>query len=114
MTDHRTHPVSKTEEQWREELTPAEFQVLRQGATERPYVGEYTDTTTEGVYSCRACGSELFRSDTKFESALRLAVPLLTAGRGPGGVHRGREHGHEAGRGPLCRLRLAPRARLRG
>ena len=38
------------------------------GGTERPYAGEYTDTTTEGVYSCRACGSELFRSDTKFES----------------------------------------------
>ena len=68
MTDNRTYPLSKTDEQWREELTPAEYQVLRQGGTERPYVGEYTDTTTEGVYSCRACGSELFRSDTKFES----------------------------------------------
>jgi peptide-methionine (R)-S-oxide reductase len=68
MTDNRTYPAGKTEEQWRQELTPAEYQVLRQGGTERPYVGEYTDTTTEGVYSCRACGSELFRSDTKFES----------------------------------------------
>ena len=68
MTDNRSYPLSKTDEQWREELTPAEYQVLRRGGTERPYVGEYTDTTTEGVYSCRACGSELFRSDTKFES----------------------------------------------
>ena len=68
MTDNRTYPTGKSEEQWRQELTPAEYQVLRQGGTERPYVGEYTDTTTEGIYSCRACGSELFRSDTKFES----------------------------------------------
>ncbi len=61
-------PVSKTDEQWREQLTPAEYDVLRRAATERPFTGEYTDTTTEGVYSCRACGAELFRSDTKFES----------------------------------------------
>ena len=64
----RAYPVVKDESQWREDLTPAEFQVLRQGGTERPFVGEYTDTTTEGVYACRACCTELFRSDTKFES----------------------------------------------
>ncbi len=63
-----SYAVSKTDEQWREELSPAEYQVLRQAGTERPYVGEYTDTRTEGVYSCRACGTELFRSDTKFDS----------------------------------------------
>jgi peptide-methionine (R)-S-oxide reductase len=68
MATDRAYPVSKSEEQWREELTPQEYQVLRQAGTERPGVGEYTDTTTEGVYSCRACGAELFRSDTKFES----------------------------------------------
>ena len=68
MNDSRTYPLSKTDEQWRQELTPAEYQVLRQGSTERPNVGEYTDTRTEGVYSCRACGVELFRSDTKFDS----------------------------------------------
>lgn len=65
---HRTYAVDKSEEQWRSELTPAEYQVLREAGTERPFVGEYTDTTTEGVYSCRACGAELFTSDTKFES----------------------------------------------
>ncbi len=63
-----TYAVSKTDEQWRAELTPAEYDVLRKAGTERAFVGEYTDTSTEGVYSCRACGSELFRSDTKFES----------------------------------------------
>ena len=64
----RTYPITKDDAEWRAELTPAEYQVLRQGGTERPYVGEYTDTTTEGVYSCRACSAELFRSDTKFDS----------------------------------------------
>ncbi|MEO7061862.1 MAG: peptide-methionine (R)-S-oxide reductase MsrB [Lapillicoccus sp.] len=64
----KTYAVSKTDEQWREELTPAEYQVLRKAGTERAHVGEYTDTKTTGVYSCRACGSELFRSDTKFDS----------------------------------------------
>ncbi|GAB49408.1 peptide-methionine (R)-S-oxide reductase MsrB [Mobilicoccus pelagius] len=62
------YEVQRTDAEWRELLTPAEYQVLRQAGTERPGIGEYTNTTTEGVYSCRACGAELFRSDTKFES----------------------------------------------
>ena len=66
--DERTYPVSKTDEQWRQELTPEEYSVLRRAGTERPFTGEYNDTKTEGVYSCRACGQELFRSDTKFDS----------------------------------------------
>ncbi|GGF41081.1 peptide-methionine (R)-S-oxide reductase MsrB [Williamsia phyllosphaerae] len=57
-----------TDEQWREKLTPEEYRVLRQAGTEAPFVGEYTDTTTTGVYRCRACDAELFRSDQKFES----------------------------------------------
>ena len=57
-----------TDAQWRERLFPDEYQVLRRAGTERPFVGEYTDTKTVGVYSCRACGSELFRSEAKFES----------------------------------------------
>ena len=64
----RTYAVTKTDDQWREELSPAEYQVLRQAGTERPFVGEYTDTKDEGVYACRACGAELFTSDTKFDS----------------------------------------------
>ncbi len=64
----RQYEVDKPDEQWRAELSPEEYHVLRQAGTERPFTGEYTDTKTEGVYSCRACGTELFRSDTKFES----------------------------------------------
>ena len=64
----RDYAVSKTDEQWREELAPDEYSVLRAAGTERPFTGEYTDTTTEGVYACRACGTELFTSETKFES----------------------------------------------
>ena len=60
--------VEKSDAEWREELSAEEYAVLRKAGTERPFVGEYTDTKTEGVYRCRACSAELFRSDTKFES----------------------------------------------
>ena len=60
--------VQKTDAQWREQLTREEYAVLRQAGTERPFTGEYVSTTTSGVYRCRACNAELFRSDTKFES----------------------------------------------
>ncbi len=68
MDSTRQYEVTKTDEQWRAELTPQEYAVLRQAGTERPWTGEYNDTRTVGVYSCRACGQELFRSDTKFDS----------------------------------------------
>jgi peptide-methionine (R)-S-oxide reductase len=60
--------VSKSEQEWRDQLSREEYHVLREAGTERPFTGEYTDTKTVGVYSCRACGAELFRSTEKFES----------------------------------------------
>ena len=62
------YEVARTEEEWREQLSPHEYQVLREAGTERPWTGEYNDTKTVGVYSCRACGQELFRSEAKFDS----------------------------------------------
>ncbi|MEU1372553.1 peptide-methionine (R)-S-oxide reductase MsrB [Streptomyces triculaminicus] len=62
------YEVEKTDEQWRAELSPAEYEVLRRAGTEPAFRGEYTDTRTAGVYGCRACGAELFRSTEKFES----------------------------------------------
>ena len=60
--------VERTEAEWREQLSPQEYAVLRKAGTERAFTGEYTDTETVGVYHCRACGAELFRSDAKFHS----------------------------------------------
>jgi peptide-methionine (R)-S-oxide reductase len=60
--------ITKTEEEWRKELTPEQFHVLREGGTERPFSHEYAMTKEHGVFRCAACGAELFRSDAKFDS----------------------------------------------
>ena len=59
---------SINEDELRAKLDPLSYAVLREGATERPFTGEYTDTETVGSYRCKACGNELFRSETKFHS----------------------------------------------
>ena len=64
----RTYDVAKTDEQWRQELSAAEYHVLRQAGTERPGSSSYESDPTVGVYACRACDAELFRSETKFDA----------------------------------------------
>jgi peptide-methionine (R)-S-oxide reductase len=63
-----TERVEKTDEQWQRELDPDRYQVLRCGATEAPWSGELNLVHDDGVFRCGACGTELFRSDTKFDS----------------------------------------------
>jgi peptide-methionine (R)-S-oxide reductase len=60
--------IQKSEEDWKKELTPEQYQVCRMKATERPFTGEYYKTKDPGIYKCVACGNELFDSDTKYES----------------------------------------------
>ncbi|MCB0169586.1 MAG: peptide-methionine (R)-S-oxide reductase MsrB [Anaerolineae bacterium] len=60
--------VTKTDAEWREQLTPEQFQVTRQKGTERAFTGKYHNSKEKGVYQCVCCGTELFSSDTKFDS----------------------------------------------
>ena len=111
----RSYAVDRTERGVAGPLTPGEYQVLRQAGTERPYTGEYTDTKTVGVYACRACGAELFTSETKFDSHCgwpSFFSPL--AERVASSASRTARPGTPARRGALRELRQPPRARLRG
>ena len=60
--------VQKTDEEWRRELTPEQYRVLREKGTERAFSGEYDHTFEPGVYRCAGCGAELFESDAKYDS----------------------------------------------
>jgi peptide-methionine (R)-S-oxide reductase len=60
--------IEKSEQDWRQELSPEEYRMLRENGTEPPFSGAYWDTKDPGLYRCRACGQELFSSDTKFDS----------------------------------------------
>ena len=63
-----TNKVDKTDAEWREELTPDQYRILREQGTERPWTSEYLDVKGDGMFHCAACGAALFSTDTKFES----------------------------------------------
>ena len=106
--------VEKTEDEWRELLTPEQYAITREAGTERPFTGKYVDTKDDGTYCCVACGNELFSSDTKFDSGTgwpSFWEPMESdAGRAPSR----QQSLHAPHRGTLRALRIAPGSRLRG
>jgi len=67
-TEEVAREVQKPDEQWRQELTPLQYSVLREAHTERPFTGEYVSNHADGFYRCAGCGNKLFSSDAKFDS----------------------------------------------
>jgi peptide-methionine (R)-S-oxide reductase len=68
MVESVTQRVQKSEQEWREELSPERFHIMREQGTEPPFTGAYTYEKSDGMYRCGACGAELFSSDSKFDS----------------------------------------------
>ncbi len=87
-----TQKLHKNEEEWRRELTPEQYHVLREKGTERPFSGEYETCETPGIYKCAGCGQELFVSDTKFHAG--CGWPSFYQPAAPGKVEEHEDHSH--------------------
>src|SRR3981189_74120 len=94
MSDTKTMPgkIEKSEAEWRKELTPMQYAVLREKATERPFSGEYEHEQTPGTYTCAGCGQTLFESDAKFDSG--CGWPSFTAAAAASALAKGRHVHH--------------------
>jgi peptide-methionine (R)-S-oxide reductase len=93
MTDTKTtDKVQKSEAEWRKELTPMQYAVLREKATERPFSGEYEHERREGTYVCAGCGQTLFESDAKFDSG--CGWPSFTQPAVEGHIDEERDQSH--------------------
>lgn len=88
-----TQKIEKTEEQWREELSPEQYDVLRRAGTERPFTGRYWNVKDDGMYRCAGCGAELFSSDTKFDSGTGWPSFTEAAVAENVDLHEDRSHG---------------------
>ena len=85
--------VTKTDEEWRQELSPEQYEILRRKGTERPFTGKYVNVKDKGMYRCAACGAELFSSDTKFDSGTGWPSFTEPANLENVELHEDRSHG---------------------
>ncbi len=84
--------IQKTEKEWQQQLTPEQYAVTREKATEQPFSGEYNDCKDEGVFKCVCCGAELFKSDDKFDSG--SGWPSFTAPKDEESVSSAEDNSH--------------------
>ena len=116
MSDTKTTSgkVEKSEAEWRKELTPMQYAVLREKATERPFSGEYEHEHRQGTYTCAGCGQTLFESDAKFNSG--CGWPSFTAARAGEPCRRGarRQPWHGPHRSVVLEVQRPSRSRVRG
>ncbi len=91
-TTEEGRAITKTDEEWRSELTPEQYEVLRRKGTERAFTGRYWKTKDKGVYRCAGCGAELFSSDTKFDSG--TGWPSFTEPANTANVELHRDYSH--------------------